>query len=338
MTELAAGDHLVSSRGYFSHHGLYIGDEQVIHYAGFSNGWKHGKVEQIGLSAFQAGKGSTVCKYERRTFTREQSVARARGRIGEDYYCLMANNCEHFVRWCITGEHNSPQAARGAHAANAVVAGIGGMGAIVGVAEVGAVAGLSSSGIMSGLATIGGVVGGGAVAGLGIMSALPGAASVLVLNKTLLKDNPGLDGDERSARGVGRIATGIGAAGGTAGGLAAISTMGTVAGFSGAGIASGLAAVGSATGAGAALAAVGVGGGMMIGGVAVIVAAPAFLAATIGYGAYRGVRWLRTSGRLRSSVVRSKELPLPGSATPIMMCSTRATFLLPSPQGDRYTS
>ena len=338
MTELVAGDHLVSSRGYYFHHGLYVGDGQVIHYAGFSNDWKRGKVEQTDLAVFQAGRGSTVRKYENRTFTREQSVTRARGRIGEDYYCLMANNCEHFVRWCIMGKHKSSQAERGAHAANAVVAGVGAMGVIVGVAEVGAVAGLSGSGIMSGLATIGGVVGGGAVAGLGIMSALPGAASVLVLNKTLLKDNPGLDGDERSARGVGRIASGVGAASGTAGGLVAISAMGTVAGFSGAGIASGLAAVGSATGAGAALAAVGVGGGMMIGGVAVIVAAPALLAATVGYGAYQGVRWLRAAGRLRSSVVRSNELPLPGPATPLMVCSTQATFLLPNPQGDRSIS
>ena len=331
MTELLVGDHLVSSRGIYTHHGLYAGDDQVIHYAGFSNGWQRGRVEQVRLAAFQAGQGSTVRKYESRTFTREESVIRARARIGEDYYCLMANNCEHFVRWCIMGEHDSPQVTIGSYATNAVLAGIGGTGAVIIVAEVGAVAGLSGSGIMSGLAWMGGMVGGGAVAGLGVAAALPGAASVFVLNATLLKDNAGLDANERDARGIGRIATGVGAAGGTAGGLFAVGAMGTVAGFSGAGIASGLAAIGSATGAGAALSAVGVGGGMMIGGVVVTVAAPVVLAATVGYGAYRGVRWLRAAGWLPGSTPEPRQTPRLHVGLRFRMASVPATPLLPSP-------
>lgn len=296
MTTPAVGDHLVSSRGAYAHHGLYVGDGQVIHYAGFSNGWQRGKVEQVALAGFEAGQGWRIRKHKRRPFTREASVARARGRVGEDHYCVLANNCEHFVQWCITGDHASFQVGAGAHLSNVTVTGIGGVVAVLSVAELGAVAGLSASGIMSGLATVGGLVGGGAVAGLGIASVLPGAASVLVLNYTLLRDNPGLGAVERSARRVGRVATGAGAAGGTVGGLAAVGAMGTVAGFSGAGIASGLAAIGSATGAGAALSAIGVGGGMMVGGVVVTVAAPALLAATVGYGAYRGVKWLKGAG------------------------------------------
>jgi len=114
--------------------------------------------------------------------------------------------------------------------------------------------------------------------------------------------------------------------------------MGTVAGLSGAGIASGLAAIGSATGAGAALTAIGVGGGMMIGGVAVTIAAPALFAATVGYGAYRGVRLLRTAGWLPSSVAEPKESSVIRLHARIMVCSAQATLFLPSPQGDRSIS
>lgn len=293
MLDPIIGDHLVSSRGYYDHHGICIGNGQVVHYSGFSNGWQRGKVERTGLQDFQAGKGFSVRTYSKRPFTREESAARAIRRIDEDYYDLMANNCEHFVQWCITGKHGSIQVEQGAYAASSIIAGVSGFGVVVGVAEAGLVAGLSGSGIMSGLATIGGVLGGGAVAGLGLASALPGAASVLVLNYTLLRDNPGLESHERDARQVGRIATSVGAIGGTAGGLFAVSALGSVAGLSAAGITSGLAAIGSATGAGVALSALGVGGGMMMGGVAVAVAAPALLAAAIGYGAYLGTRWMR---------------------------------------------
>lgn len=310
MTTPAAGDHLVSSRGAYAHHGLYVGDGQVIHYAGLSNGWQRGKVEQVALAEFEAKQGWRIRKHKRRPFTREASVARARGRVGEDHYCALANNCEHFVHWCISGDHASFQVGAGAHLSNVTVTGIGGVAVVFLVGELGAVAGLSASGIMSGLATVGGFVGSGAVAGLGIVSVLPGAASVLVLNHTLLRDNPGLGATERSARRVGRVATGVGAAGGTVGGLAAVGAMGTVAGFSGAGITSGLAAIGSATGAGAALSAMGVGGGMMVGGVVVTVAAPALLAATVGYGAYRGVKWLRGAGWLGRGGVRPPALSM----------------------------
>ena len=140
----------MSSRGLYTHHGLYIGDGQVIHYAGFSTSWQRGKVEQVDLATFEAGKGSTVRPYKRRTFAPAKSVARARARMGGDHYCLFANNCEHFVRSCIMGDHDSTQVIVGAHAANAFAGALGGIGTVVTVAEVGTVAGLAASGIMSG--------------------------------------------------------------------------------------------------------------------------------------------------------------------------------------------
>lgn len=292
MSEPAPGDHLVSSRGFYSHHGLSIGDGQVIHYAGLANGWQPGCIEQVSLADFAAGQGFHIKQYVRRIYSPDESVARARTRLGEGFYCVFANNCEHFVRWFIDGDHHSFQVVNGSYAGNLALAGLGGAAAVVGIAEVGVVAGLSASGIMSNLAGVGAWVGGGAVAGLGVVSAVPGIVSAEVLNFTLLKDNEGLQADERTARQVGRIATRVGALGATAGGIAAVGAMGTVAGFSGAGIASGLAAIGSATGMGAALSAIGVAGSMMVGGVVVTVAAPALAAAAVGWGTYKITEWI----------------------------------------------
>ena len=322
MKEPAAGDHLVSRRTGYSHHGLYIGGGRVIHYAGFCTGWQRGKVELTSLPDFESGRGWAVRPYARRAFTRAESIGRAQSRIGEDHYCLVANNCEHFVAWCINGDHNSFQVTAGAYTLKATAVAGGGISTVAAVGSLGIVAGLSGSGIMSGLATIGGLVGGGAVAGLGIIGAAPAVISTLVLNYTVMKDNPALDEVERAARSVGRVGTSIGAAAGTVGGLAAVYGMGSVAGFSGAGIASGLAAIGSATGAGTVLSAAGVGGSMMMGGVMVTVAAPALIAAAAGYAAYRGLRWARSA---EPPVPRP--IPLPGPA----IASVSIQFTLGNP-------
>lgn len=170
-------------------------------------------------------------------------------------------------------------------------------------------------------------------AGIGVPTVFPAAASTYLINKKMLKDNPGFIIEGWDVRGVGRIATSFGAAGGAAGGLLAIVTMSTIARFSGARIASGLAAIGSVRGAGAALSAIGVGGGMMIGGVAVAVAAPARVAATVGFGAYRGLKWLQAAGWLPDSAA---ELPEPAPMlvrAQFMVTLAPAKPLLPSPQG-----
>ena len=38
-----------------------------------------------------------------------QVIARARQRVGEKSYNLLANNCEHFARACKSGIHSSEQ-------------------------------------------------------------------------------------------------------------------------------------------------------------------------------------------------------------------------------------
>lgn len=273
------GDHLKSSRGIYTHHGIYIGGHRVIHYSGLSDGIQSGPIEEVSLHEFCSGNDYDVVEHDERKYKRKECVDRAKKRLGEDAYSVSGNNCEHFVNWCINGDHKSSQVDAGTTAGSGALSTAAGIGSRAAVASVGSVAGLSGSGVMSGLATVGGAVGGGAIAGLGVLAGSGGAATASLINNTVLKDDKNLDDDERESRGIGRKATYAGAAAGTAGSIAAVSAAGSVAGLSGAGITSGLAAIGGT-----------VGGGMAA-GVAVTTAAPVAAAAAVGYGLYKAVKW-----------------------------------------------
>src|SRR6218665_967840 len=43
------------------------------------------------------------------TYDPKVVVERARSKLGEHSYNLLTNNCEHFARWCVTGQHRSVQ-------------------------------------------------------------------------------------------------------------------------------------------------------------------------------------------------------------------------------------
>jgi hypothetical protein len=106
---LRIGDHLVSARRFISHQGIYAGKGQVIHYGGLANGLQAGPVKISRLKDFLADHPYSVSEYKTRTYSREESLERARARIGEDLYHPVLNNCEHFVTWCITGKTRSTQ-------------------------------------------------------------------------------------------------------------------------------------------------------------------------------------------------------------------------------------
>ncbi len=105
------GDHLVVSRWGYDHHGLYAGNNHVIHYTGpFSS---EGPVTgQIIVSSLEIFTGNGDCyrrEYSHRYYSPSESLARAYQRLGERAYNLQFNNCEHFVTWCIQGVHHSEQ-------------------------------------------------------------------------------------------------------------------------------------------------------------------------------------------------------------------------------------
>jgi hypothetical protein len=103
------GDHLVTPRLGFTHHGIYVGDQRVIQYAGYIGGLSKKPVSITTLERFDNGFGFWVEEPIQRSFTAEESVERAFSRLGENEYNIIFNNCEHFVNWCVSGMHSSQQ-------------------------------------------------------------------------------------------------------------------------------------------------------------------------------------------------------------------------------------
>lgn len=141
---LQLGDVLAASRkaGLYQHFAIYVGNQRVIHYAA-ENGDFSGRItiheapyeEFRGNSTFiyildfpddsgrptLRGQPSILRKSNeapffdlvRRTdyhlYSPEETVSRAKSRLGEEKYALPFNNCEHFAIWCKTGVHESHQ-------------------------------------------------------------------------------------------------------------------------------------------------------------------------------------------------------------------------------------
>jgi Lecithin retinol acyltransferase len=263
---MAQADHIYVNRTGYVHHCIDCGDETVIHYDGE-------KISKIPVADF-GGREQFFVKLYGNCDRDDVVIQRAKSRLGEIKYNLLFNNCEHFATWCKTSLSESEQVKNASVSAGGVSIG----GVIVAtslgiVSATGIEVGLSGVGIMSGLATIGELVSGGAVAGIVVMGAVPGIVTKIAMDQ-VLKDETSLPGEERAAREVGRNMTTAGAVAGTASAVGVIAASGSVAGLSAAGITSGLAAVG------------GVVGGGMAAGVVITVAAPAVVAAAVGYGAY----------------------------------------------------
>jgi len=103
------GAHLVSHRAGYTHHGIYVGDGRVVHYAGLCTSLHRGPIEEVTLERFAAGHEVSVVAHPFAAYTDREAVARARSRLGEDRYRLLSNNCEHFCTWCVDGKGRSEQ-------------------------------------------------------------------------------------------------------------------------------------------------------------------------------------------------------------------------------------
>lgn len=253
----------------YTHHGLYVGDGQVVHYSGFADAANPaaGPVEKIDLEGFAQGRAIMVREYDsaERIYARDATCRRAESRIGEDLYSLLGNNCEHFVMWAITGRHLSPQVWKVSPLSagtTTLLSGIAGRVAMSAVKRTG-------------------LVHTRAVSTLAMVGSTTAAGAVRLMNNTMFRDGEYLTLDERLARERGRRASVVGGTVGTVASIGAIGMLGSTFGLSSAGITSGLATIGGVFGGG-------VGIGSML-----VAAAPAATASVAGYGAYRLVRWLR---------------------------------------------
>ena len=229
------------------------------------------RISRTTLREFSAGDRVEVVEYGR-CDPADVVLARARSLLGKGSYDLFASNCEHFARWCKTGEAASEQVRRALAVATTVGGGSAALAGGLGTVAAGGLAGLSGPGIMSGLASIGGT----AVGGVVVLATAPVALTTAAMHNAL-RDDVALPARERAARSAGRSASIAAGVAGTVGSVGLISSVG-VSGLSAAGITSGLAGIGAA-----------IGGGMAA-GVVLTAAAPAVAAAAIGDAAYRFFR------------------------------------------------
>jgi hypothetical protein len=107
QNELVAGARLVVSRRGYRHHGIYAGQGRVIHYAGRFR-YPKGCIEETSLEDF-IGKRPIHVGSAPDSPRAENTLRRARSRLGKCRYDPLSNNCEHFCNWCQLGEARSPQ-------------------------------------------------------------------------------------------------------------------------------------------------------------------------------------------------------------------------------------
>jgi Lecithin retinol acyltransferase len=115
--DLREGDHLyivckLPLGAWFQHHGIYLGNLQVMHYATRFPDFKDGEVKIASLTQFQKFNGRKNRLHRIRYAGAEAGdriVARAHRRMGEKEYHLTRNNCEHFANWCATGKATCKQ-------------------------------------------------------------------------------------------------------------------------------------------------------------------------------------------------------------------------------------
>lgn len=245
---MAYGDHIYVTRPGYTHHGIDGGDGTIIHYDGGLWEQHHAQIKRTSLEEFAQGYEIQVMKYGR-CFPPAIVIRRAQGRLGENNYDLFDNNCEHFARWCKTGEAKSAQV----ETSKTVVQGL--THSVVAI-----VAGIR-------------LVGTGAMRSGMTLTAIPTLATQQTLEQ-VLQDDDSLSDEERTARALGRTMTQVGAVASSLGTLATISASGSVAGLSTAGIEAGLTAIGASVGGGIAT------------GTLLAAAVPALVTLAAGYGTY----------------------------------------------------
>ena len=106
------GAHIVTPRRWYTHHGIYVGAGQVVHYDGLSLSLRRGRVVKVPLAEFAQGQPVRIYDEANVAYCGIEVVARALSRLGEDAYDVLRNNCEHFCSWCLAGTARSPQVER----------------------------------------------------------------------------------------------------------------------------------------------------------------------------------------------------------------------------------
>ena len=111
------GDMIRVKLGPVWHYGVYASDDEVIAFG--LPPWpappppETVRVVATDIDVFACGQMVEQAVFgfleKRRRVPPEESIRRARARLGEGGYDLLNNNCEHFARACVLGTHESEQ-------------------------------------------------------------------------------------------------------------------------------------------------------------------------------------------------------------------------------------
>lgn len=114
------GDVIKVGHVIYSHYGIYVREgwkESVIHYTDENSaGDFKGKISETSVKHFLNGakrEDISVVSITGHVYSAEETVRRARSKLGKEGYNLVTNNCEHFAVWCKTGHQRSSQVKRG---------------------------------------------------------------------------------------------------------------------------------------------------------------------------------------------------------------------------------
>jgi len=109
----------------YYHHGIYVGDGQVVQFGGGAGNTQHNRIEEVPFATFVCGGRVELVDQSRLTwiglwrlpppFPPEQIVARARCLVAHNSdaaYNLIGRNCETVALWCACGMGESLQRQR----------------------------------------------------------------------------------------------------------------------------------------------------------------------------------------------------------------------------------
>jgi hypothetical protein len=108
------GDIIYTDRGLYKHYGVYIGGNNVIHFApknGFELNPQDAYIQKTPLDDFLKDGTLLIDKDSPAKYSPEETARRAQSCLGtsKGEYNLVFHNCEHFARWCKSGVAESHQ-------------------------------------------------------------------------------------------------------------------------------------------------------------------------------------------------------------------------------------
>lgn len=111
MVKAKYGDVIYTKHKFYRHYGIYINENCVIHYDGKIDDIFLRKmcIRETEMERFLEGKENYYVDNRKAKFDNNEVVKRARDKIGEEKFNLVAHNCEHFALWCKINKPRSKQ-------------------------------------------------------------------------------------------------------------------------------------------------------------------------------------------------------------------------------------